>query len=256
MVTAFLQGGLGNQMFQIGAAYALARLHGDQAVFNFDQCYTPLQGKLSSNYSNGFFRNFSHSALLTIEHVYHESGHAFQVIPYKPNLQIRGYFQSEKYFAAYRDELSTKFCLPPENTANARHFLENMPGTTVAVHVRRGDYVRSPHVHPLCPVTYYQQALDLFGDEAAFVFISDEIQWVRERVRGSRVFYSPFEDELDDMALMIHSDHVVIANSSFSWWGAYLNRNPNKRIIAPRIWFGPAGPKDQDDIIPEGWLKI
>jgi hypothetical protein len=85
------------------------------------------------------------------------------------------------------------------------------------------------------------------------IFISDDKEWCKENFNG---IVSPFDDEIDDLILMMNCDNNIIANSSFSWWGAYLNQNPNKVVIGPKKWFGPYGPQDQDDIIPPNWIKI
>ena len=92
--------------------------------------------------------------------------------------------------------------------------------------------------------------------ESNFVFVSDDMEWVKENFKGENIWYSNFTDEINDFLLMVYSDNIVISNSSFSWWGAYLNKNPNKTIIAPKNWFGPKGPKDIEDIIPKDWIKI
>jgi hypothetical protein len=97
--------------------------------------------------------------------------------------------------------------------------------------------------------------MNLIGD-STFIFISDDINWVKENFKGDNIIYSPFKSDIDDLTLMVKCDNNIIANSSFSWWGAYLNKNENKKIIAPKEWFGPNGPKDTQDIIPENWLKI
>lgn len=85
------------------------------------------------------------------------------------------------------------------------------------------------------------------------IFVSDDKNWCKENFNG---IISPFEDEIEDLILISLSDHNIIANSSFSWWGAYLNENKNKIVIGPKIWFGFAGPQDQDDTIPNNWIKI
>jgi len=88
------------------------------------------------------------------------------------------------------------------------------------------------------------------------VFISDDKNWCMETFKNINCLVSPFKDEIEDLILMINCHSNIIANSSFSWWGAYLNQNPNKIVIGPEKWFGPGGPQDQQDIIPENWMKI
>lgn len=93
-----------------------------------------------------------------------------------------------------------------------------------------------------------------FFNDSNFIFVSDDMNWVRDNFKGDNIWYSPF-NEIGDLQLMILSDNNIIANSSFSWWGAYLNKN-TKKNISPKIWFGPDGPKEIQDIIPEHWVKL
>jgi hypothetical protein len=88
-----------------------------------------------------------------------------------------------------------------------------------------------------------------------FIFISDDMGWVMSNFRGDNIFYSNLNSEVGDMILQTMCDNNIIANSSFSWWGAYLNKTPNKVVIAPSQWFGPSGHKDIQDVIPENWIK-
>jgi hypothetical protein len=97
--------------------------------------------------------------------------------------------------------------------------------------------------------------MELIGD-SIFVFISDDINWVKEHFKGDNIVYSPFKTDIDDLILMSKCDNNIIANSSFSWWGAYLNKNEDKKVVAPIEWFGVNGPKDIQDIIPKNWIKI
>ena len=82
------------------------------------------------------------------------------------------------------------------------------------------------------------------------------MSWVKENFIGDNFFYSQYDNEILDLSLMSICDNNIISNSSFSWWGAYLNKNKNKTVIAPNQWFGPNGPKDTQDIIPENWIKL
>jgi len=88
------------------------------------------------------------------------------------------------------------------------------------------------------------------------IFISDDKDWCKETFKDIDCLISPFNDEIEDLILMINCKHNIIANSSFSWWGAYLNQNHDKIVVGPKKWFGLAGPQDQQDIIPKNWIKI
>jgi len=247
MITCFLQGGLGNQIFQILAAINLSIENNDEVCFNFNQCYTPLQGKRAINYKETIFRNLCHSDDIKISNVYHEPGFSYNNIPYTPNLQIHGYFQSEKYIKTIKNNLKDYIYLDEDSVKKP---IENL----TSVHVRRGDYVGLQQVHKLCDIEYYKEAMEIIGGN--FIFFSDDMEWVKENFEGKNILYSQYNDELLDLTLMTLCDNNIIANSSFSWWGAFLNKNKNKKIIAPKKWFGINGPQDTQDIIPENWIKL
>jgi hypothetical protein len=95
----------------------------------------------------------------------------------------------------------------------------------------------------------------MMGD-VDFIFVSDDMNWVKENFKGNNIFYSDNSEEILDLTLMSICDNNIIANSSFSWWGAFLNENPNKKVIAPSKWFGPEGPSDTQDIYPTEWITI
>jgi hypothetical protein len=90
---------------------------------------------------------------------------------------------------------------------------------------------------------------------SSFIFISDDMEWVKNNFKGDNIFYSPLKDAILDLTLMTVCNNIIIANSTFSWWGAYLNKK-NKKVISPKIWFGHRGPKDYFDIVPNNWIKI
>ena len=125
----------------------------------------------------------------------------------------------------------------------------------VSVHVRRGDYTKLQDHHPLCTVEYYEKAMAMFKDHSFLVF-SNDIEWCKENIKGPRVMYSEEESAAKDLQLMASCDHNIIANSSFSWWGAWLNDNQNKKVIAPSNWFGPTCDHSSKDIVPETWIRI
>lgn len=262
MVTVFLGGGLGNQIFQVAAAYNLSLDNEDSAEFNFNTSHTPHQGNEALKYKNNVFKEFIHNDSPIVENKFRQSGHKYEIIPYSKNLQLEGFFQSEKFFLNNKEEIINKLIKGLHNeenkVKNVSDFIEKLkPNKIVAIHVRLGDYLKFTNIHPPCTLNYYNKALFLLREKIGDfipIFLSDNKQWCKDNFKGSII--SPFIDEVEDMLLMSKCDHNIIANSSFSWWGAYLNTHPNKIVIAPKIWFGSGGPPDQEDTIPKNWIKI
>jgi hypothetical protein len=126
--------------------------------------------------------------------------------------------------------------------------------------VRRGDYLRLPNQFPICGVDYYQRALQVLPRvrDARFVICSDDPEWCIDELAflGDVTVSNRALSPPEDLALMAGCDHNIIANSAFGWWSAWLNPNPNKVVVAPKRWFGPLGPADAFDLVPETWLKI
>jgi hypothetical protein len=261
MVTSYLQGGLGNQMFQITAAYNLAKEHNDKAEFNFNESHTPHQGNNVIKYKNTIFKEFNHNDKIKIENKFSQNGHKYEIIPYSKNLELIGFYQSEKFFLKSKKDITDKLLCglhsEKDKVKMVSNFIENLrPHKLVSVHIRLGDYLKFTHVHPPCTLDYYNKALFLLKEKIGDftpIFLSDDKQWCIKNFNG---LVSPFTDEVEDMLLMSKCDHNIIANSSFSWWGAYLNTNPNKIVIGPKKWFGANGPQDQEDTIPKKWIKI
>jgi hypothetical protein len=267
MVTSYLAGGLGNQIFQVVAAYNLAKKNNDISEFNFNECHTPFQGYQSVKYKDTIFKDFNHKNNLFIENIFSQKGHCFETITYKKNLQLQGFFQSEKFFEENKKDIVEKLLngikSEKEKYENVIKFISsiefNYEKSLVSVHIRRGDYLKFPHIHTPCGLDYYKKALFIMKEKIGDfkpVFISDDKDWCKEVFKDLDCLISPFNDEIEDLILMINCKHNIIANSSFSWWGAYLNQNPNKIVIGPKKWFGPGGPQDQQDTIPESWIKI
>jgi hypothetical protein len=248
MIGTLLQGGLGNQMFQIAATVALAKRNNDEACFNFDYCTTPLQGNPSNKYKDVLFSKICNRNDVKFSSFYNEPKFSYTEIPYQENLLLKGYFQSYKYFLDFEKEIQDLFTLPT-------NIFENTIPNLTSIHVRRGDYIRLQNYHGVCPKEYYQKAMELMGD-VNFIFVSDDMNWVKQNFKGDNIFYSDSTEELLDLTLMSICTNNIISNSSFSWWGAFLNKNPNKKIIAPSQWFGPEGPKDTQDICPTEWITI
>jgi hypothetical protein len=248
MISSLLQGGIGNQMFQISTAIALAKRNNDSACFNFNYCNTPLQGNPSNKYVDNVFSKICNRDNLKFDDVYFEPKFSYTEIPYKQNLLLKGYFQSYKYFQDFEDEIKSLFELPFNR-------IKNDFNNFTSVHVRRGDYLKLSDYHNVCNAEYYKNAMDEIGD-SNFIFFSDDMEWVKKNFKGKNIFYSFYNDEVLDLTSMTLCKNNIISNSTFSWWGAYLNNNKEKKVISPINWFGINGPKDTEDLIPISWKKI
>lgn len=188
----------------------------------------------------------------------------------KPPVYLRGFFQSYKYYSGYEEVVRECFKFPEsEVDATNKDVLKRIKSIkSVGVHIRRGDYKNDKitnNIHGLCSLEYYQEGLKKIGatnHDATFFFFSDDMEWVKRNFgdyHEKSIFVSGNnkDDSWKDMMLMSNCDHNIIANSSFSWWAAWLNRNKDKMVIAPRRWF-----KDEEkehytyDLIPPQWLRL
>ena len=254
MVTTYLQGGLGNQIFQVAAAYSLAKDNKDEAIFNFNSSHTPWQGEQAYKYKKNIFKEFTHKNVIDYKEIYEEKGHPYQKIEYKKDLMIKGYFQSEKYFLNHKQNVVDKLNKGLEEFKPAvENFLKGIKGKTIGVHIRRGDYAKLSYVHYICNKEYYEKAFNTIFWDYTPIFISDDIEWCKQNFKGE---FSPFKNELEDLTLLSLCDDNIIANSTFSWWGAYLNQSKIKTVIAPNKWFAESANIDSKDIIPNNWIKI
>jgi hypothetical protein len=126
---------------------------------------------------------------------------------------------------------------------------------TVSLHVRRGDYLNSPTIHPVVSKSYVQTALKMIGEYSHLFIFTDDRTWVLENLDNEN--YTIVDDEdYNELWLMSMCENNIISNSTFSWWGSFLNKNETKRVIAPSIWFGDNGPKNYKDIYENNWEII
>lgn len=175
-----------------------------------------------------------------------------------------GYFQNEKYFKHLRDDLLKKFSLNgPLDEQNQFALDKILETNSVSIHIRRGDYVNLEYVnkiHGICSLDYYKKAIEYTSkhiENPHFFLFSDDICWVNKNLKIEHPFtivdFNQNKGWLD-LNLMKHCKHNIIANSSFSWWGAWLNENPNKIVIAPKRWVAKKTKKC--NITPPEWVKL
>lgn len=227
-------GRLGNQLFQIATTIALALRNNDTYIFPHWQ------------YENNFnLHNCFSNNIQNIEN-YNEPYFHYSPISYKPNLNIQGYFQSEKYFKDYKSVIQQLLSL--KSSHNTKY-------NTTSIHIRRGDYLNLKNEYAQFNISYYQEAMRRINSKQYLIF-SDDIDWCKNNFKGDNIFYSENKSVVDDLSNMISCEHNIITNSSFSWWGAYLNKNPSKIVIAPDKWFGPNLPHNTKDLLPKEWEII
>jgi hypothetical protein len=246
MIGINLSGGLGNQMFQIATAYAHAKDNNDVAVFNLSECYTPNQGNTALKYDNNLFSKLNKTNNKTFyKNSYNELNHFYDKISYENNQILNGYFQSYKYFDNYKEEIINLFdfsFIEQEVKKYINSLKENNINTKiVTIHIRRGDFINFNHVHNILDKSYYDNTVNYLEkhikDNLKYVIISDDINWCKSNFINDKFIYLDSKDELFDLCLIKDADHNINANSSFSWWGSFLNNKEESIKIYPNKWF-------------------
>jgi len=252
-------GRLGNQMFQYATLYSLGK------TLNY-AIGVPYKARSSNDkldfcLADGFEINASDSSNAFSTSVYVEPH-----FNYDPNIlnipdgcDIRGYFQSEKYFKSHKNDLKNKeFKFKTDIENKVKSLFDGNDSELISVHIRLGDYVHIQDCHPICSIEYYKEALSQLPKDCQVILFSDDYPKALEMFKsfGINVMLTGGNDKFVDMCMMTKCDYHVIANSSFSWWGAWLSNS--KKIIAPKIWFGnsPNVAKNWDDIYCDGWELI
>lgn len=254
MIVTKLHGGLGNQLFQWAATYAAAKNHGCEYYFDL-RYFSNKKIKKSSvdkwDYELDKFnieiKEFSEPSPLPVRY------DNLRYQPIEPNHYLYGYWQSEKYFVDYKDEILNilKNCEKENQLLDKYKVLSE---NAISLHVRRGDYVRvSPN--NVLSLDYYYNALECIDYKNSYILIfSDDLEWCKENFKKFEKVLFINENNFDSMIMMSLCKNNVIANSSFSWWGAWLNDNENKIVISPNKWF--ADNRSSTNIIPDRWIKL
>jgi hypothetical protein len=269
-------GRLGNQMFQYAGLRGIATNRGFDWVIPRPESYG------DSNY--GLFDCFEMSSVreenfgfLNKQSVqtgqFHFSSEFFNNCP--DNINLHDYFQTEKYFLNVSDIIHQDFVFKNNILEPCKEIVEEL-NNPIFLHVRRGDYLSTQHAHPVCSVKYYQKALSYFDSNSEVLVFSDDIEWCRQQelFQDDRFMLSEYQERYSqtcatndgrqhalipyfDLCMMSLCGGGIVANSSMSWWGAWLIENSTSPIIAPNPWFGPQY-KDYDmsDLLPESWIEV
>lgn len=276
MIVSRVWGGLGNQMFQLSAAFALSMEVGDDLYvdtswyngrvangetvrtldlsnFNINLNHANIHQINSTRYPHkyfSYFREIFDKKLLRRYYTDWDPGFSKN---YQTDLYLNGYFQSELYFKKYKSEIMDIFrpgkALEP-HYGDALKIFDSLK-CPASIHIRRGDYItnsRAAKYHNICDVNYYYSALDLirsYKEVSDIVIFTDDPDWVRNNIRFdvNTIFASDLHfnvsrsqrNTLEMLMMSICSNHVI-SNSTYGWWGAYLNRDTNKIVVAPSLW--------------------
>lgn len=252
MISISLQGGLGNYLFQIGTAYTLAVSNGDEFVVDNNDIYG--QHGHVDTYKTNILRHVNFIDGFTPLNRYSEPKFSHTEIPYQQNLKLGGYYQSEKYLN--KEKILKLFKIDQ----TSKDYIDEKYGdilktNTCSIHVRRGDYLKFPQNHPVMDMGYYRKGIDHIKADNYLIF-SNDLEWCKNMFKGDNVIHIEGNSDYIDLYLMSMCNNNIIANSSFSWWGAWLNQNPNKKVISPSKWFGPSIGHDTKDLIPNTWTTI
>lgn len=261
-------GRLGNQMFQYAALLGMGYRHGYTVVHppqdtRLSQVFTISSPRITAFESNSVAKfttihepKFSYSHSLINDHT--------------GNVDLRGYFQTDKYWIELSDTIHSEFSFRDKSIDDtARSCIDDLKTSlpVVSIGVRRTDYLKFPNHHGL-NLSYYDRAIETMHRKigsATYIVVSDDPSWCRDFFATKYAEYGTFHiaadhfihqtPDLVELSIMKHSDHNIGANSSFHWWGTWLNKTTNKTVIFPFVWFGHAGPQDYQDIYCDGWIK-
>ena len=270
-------GRLGNQMFQYASMRGIASMKG------FDWVVPPENYDHTANYA--LFETFKMTNVqeknigFVEGEILKETIHCYDknlVDSCSDNTNLDGFFQTEKYFENIADEIRSDFTFKDEYLKPCKEFIDSLDTTPIFLHVRRGDAIGKEHYHPVAPMSYYVEALKRFDkDTPCFVF-SDDLDWCKsqELFKSDRFLFNDNIERYDyqsmdgsgsmqytllphvDLCLMSLCSGAIIVNSSFSWWGAWLQNNRGK-VIASKPWFGPsASHLDTSNVVPDHWEII
>lgn len=292
MIIVKLMGGLGNQMFQYAAARSISWRHGTSLKLDLSFLEGDQAGNTPRKYELGNYCITAEKASRwetitmsgrgrtrlesTIVLKYQEvAGHTVfrersfnfdpQLFAVPDNVYLEGYWQSERYFTDIREIIRKEFTVKtPLIDKNMELANEIKAVNAVSIHIRRGDYVlneKTREFHGICNLEYYLQAEEMVAQTLVnphFFVFSDDPKWVADNLKLRHpARYVSHNDSIahEDLRLMSLCRHHVIANSSFSWWGAWLSNNPDKLVIAPKRWFNDPL-LDTRDLIPSDWQRL
>jgi hypothetical protein len=288
MITTSIYGGLGNQMFQyaIGKSISVARnvdfkmdtfkinnsnyIARDLSLSKFNICTTHATLKEvkkfhKSKYIDFIFRKLDQNNIKVSNKIFEKKPFYFdEKMLSLTTGYLDGYWQSYKYFDDIREVLLNEFTLVNEMNLENKLICKKITElNSISIHIRRGDYVKEKKnmtIYNVFGLEYYHQAIEFISKKISnpyFFVFSDDLDWAKKNLQLTNVTYVDVnltQNPENDLILMSKCKHNIIANSTFSWWGAWLNQNSEKIIIAPRKWMSTV--ESLDDLYPDDWIRL
>jgi hypothetical protein len=261
-VEAEMIGQLGNNMFIVATTYALAWDNNAEAYFpELKTKYQYNWQNIPLNLSHIFFRCNLSSPPRKIAHDWHQPDFRHHPIPFHADMKIHGYVQSEKYFVHHRKRILELFAPHPDDLAYIQkkyQWLLDHP-YTVGIQVRENYEEPRGELFIQYGKDYLRNAMRYFPKEALFVMFSNGWDFARENTPeefADRVVCIENEPHYIDLFLLSFCKHNILTNSTFGWWGAWLNQNPEKIVVVPAEWMNPASGLPTEDVIPKDWVRI
>lgn len=292
MIVVNLMGGLGNQMFQYALGRQLSLLNQTELLLDCTFLNTSHPGHIKRDYELGIFpikariatekelkpyrrlernkivRLTQHFAPSLFSHsLIREKTHAFdpEILTAPDNSWLNGFWQTENYFIQIEELIRKDFEFSPSLSELNKTLAAKITSCeSLGIHVRRGDYTKpeTQAYHGICSMEYYQKAVEVMRKrtniQEIFIF-SDEPEWVQQHltfaVPSTYISHNTGKNSYEDMRLMSLCKHNIIANSSFSWWGAWLNNHKNRIVIAPKVWIADKQ-VNTVDVLPVNWMKL
>ena len=256
-------GQLGNQMFQYAATLGVARYTGvPYCIPNHQEVFDDgIGNKLRIELFDCFNIKPENVGILNTEYILQEKGFEFDPTILHSSRQVDyslyGFFQTEKYFKHISDEIRKDFTFKKPFVDECKEIVESVFNDPIALHIRRGDFLINSGNHHNLPLEWYEKALSKFEVRRDVIIFTDDPEWATEQelFKPDRFIISRGNSSYIDLYLMTQCSDFIIANSSFSWWGAWL-ANTGK-VIAPKIWFGPNNSHlNTKDLYPRHWETI
>lgn len=243
-------GDFGNQLFEVAATIGIAARHGQPYIF--------------PEWRHGsYFRDPvpQTTCKLSPDLVIGQLAFHFMDIKISTSpsclIDLRGHFQSERFFLDSEDLVRKHFAPHPTilDQILELHEATLRDESPCIVVVRRGDYAQFPHEHPMMPADYYKRAMSFFPDDTKFIVTSDDVEWCRKNVRAANITYLPQEEWRLNFFIGTLCRSAIISNTTFGWWIAWLIAGADKKVIAPKQWFGPALAHFRTaDLLPPAWI--